>query len=195
MGTNTYNSKKGALSKMAIEKALGRLAELLQENKERVELVTAGGVISVLQFGNREMTQDIDAIFPPKQKQILTMLINQVSKEQNLPSGEHAWLNDGVSFFGLQTKSNNVIFRHSHLVLYTANWYENWYELLGMKLSGAWRRDADFDDAIQILRQIGPEGKIEILKESIKYKNLSPYIDDETFTNRFNRTWKDAFCK
>ena len=74
--------------------------------------------------------------------------------------------------------------------MYTASWYE----LLGMKLSGAWRRDADFDDAIQILGQIGQNGKIEILKESIKYKNLSPYIDDETFTKRFNRTWKEAFC-
>jgi len=190
METNSYNSNKGTLSKNAIEKALWRLGELLQEKKEHVELVTAGGVISVLLFGNREMTRDIDAIFPPKQKQILTMLINQVSKEQNLPSGEHAWLNDSVSFFGLQTKSNNVIFRHSHLVLYTASWYE----LLGMKLSGAWRRDADFDDAIQILRQIGQKGKIETLKESIKYRNFSPYIDDETFTKRFNRTWKDAFC-
>ena len=190
METNSYNSKTGTLSKNAIEKALGRLAELLQEKKEHVELVTAGGVISVLLFGNREMTQDIDAIFPPKQKTILTMLINQVSKEQNLPSGEHAWLNDSVSFFGLQTKSNNVIFKHSHLVLYTASWYE----LLGMKLSGAWRRDADFDDAIQILIKIGQESKIETLKESIKYKNLSPYIDDETFTKRFNRTWKEAFC-
>ncbi len=171
-----YNNGNSTLSKIAIEKALWRLGELLQEHKEYVELVTAGGVISVLLFGNRQMTRDIDAIFPLSQKQILTMLIDQVSKEQNLPSGEHAWLNDGVSFFGLQTKSNNVIFRHSHLVLYTASWYE----LLGMKLSGAWRRDADFDDAIQILRKIGKEGQIE-------------YIDDETFTKRFNRTWKDAF--
>ena len=32
METNIYNSKKGTLSKMAIEKALGRLAELSQRN-------------------------------------------------------------------------------------------------------------------------------------------------------------------
>jgi hypothetical protein len=48
METNAYNNKSGILSKNAIEKALGRLAELLQEKTERVELVTAGGVISVL---------------------------------------------------------------------------------------------------------------------------------------------------
>jgi len=183
------NSGNSTLSKMAIEKALWRLGDLLQEHKEQVELITAGGVISVLLFGNRQMTRDIDAIFPLSQKQILTRLIDQVSKEQNLPSGEDAWLNDGISFFGLQTKSNHVIFRHSHLVLYTASWYE----LLGMKLSGAWRRDADFDDAIQILRKIGSKDRIGTLKESMKYRNFSPYIDDETFTKRFNRTWKDAF--
>ena len=186
---NKKYSGNGTLSKNAIEKALWRLGELLQEHNEHVELVTAGGVISVLLFGTREMTRDIDAIFPPSQKKCLTQLIEQVSNEQNLPSGEHAWLNDGISFFGFQTKSNNVIFRHSHLVLYTASWYE----LLGMKLSGAWRRDADFDDAIQILRKIGKENKIETLKESIKYRNFSPYVDDNTFTKRFNRIWKDAF--
>jgi hypothetical protein len=43
----------------------------------------------------------------------------------------------------LQTKSANVVFRHSHLAVYSASWYE----LLGMKLSGAWRRDADFHAA------------------------------------------------
>jgi hypothetical protein len=62
-----------------------------------------------------------------------------------------------------------------------------------MKLSGAWRRDADFEDAIHILRAIGHNDMEGALKESIKYKNFSPHIDDETYTKRFNRTWKDAF--
>jgi hypothetical protein len=35
-------SGNGTLSKVAIEKALWRLGDLLQEHKERVELVTAG---------------------------------------------------------------------------------------------------------------------------------------------------------
>ncbi len=68
-----YNSGNSTLSKIAIEKALWRLGELLQEHKEHVELITAGGVISVLLFGNRQMTRDIDAIFPPSQKKILTI--------------------------------------------------------------------------------------------------------------------------
>ena len=69
-----YNNKKGTLSKKAIEKALWRLGELLKEQQECVELVTAGGVISVLLFGNRQMTRDIDAIFPPSEKKILLLI-------------------------------------------------------------------------------------------------------------------------
>lgn len=184
-----YNVGDGTLSKIIIEKALKKLGNLLKEKNKRIELVAAGGVISVLQFGSRHMTRDIDVIFPHRDKELLTNLIEQVGVEQNLPTGKHAWLNDGVSFFGLQTKSNNVIFRHSNLVLYSASWYE----LLGMKLSGAWRRDADFNDAIHILRAIGEENREETLKQSLKHKNFSPNIDDNTFVKRFDRTWKDAF--
>ena len=184
-----YSGGNGTLSKVVINKALTRLATLLKDKNQRVELVAAGGVISVLLFGSRQMTRDIDVIMDQKDKSLLTELISQVAQEQNLPAGDHAWLNDGVSFFGLKTKSSNRIFHHPNLVVYTASWYE----LLGMKLSGAWRRDADFDDAIHLLKAIDNKNKDEILKESIKYKNFSPHIDDETYTKRFNRTWKDAF--
>jgi len=62
-----------------------------------------------------------------------------------------------------------------------------------MKLSGAWRRDADFNDAIHILRQIGEDSRKDTLVKSMKYKNFSPHVDDLRFTRRFDRTWKDAF--
>jgi len=101
-----YDVGNGTLSKLVIEKALARLAQLLQEQNKRVELVAAGGVISVLVFGSRQMTRDIDVIIPPKDKDLVAKLVDQVADEQQLPKGNHAWLNDGVSFFGLQTKSN-----------------------------------------------------------------------------------------
>ncbi len=189
MDEKYYNAGNGKLSKAVINKALTRLGDLLKEHGERVQLVAAGGVISVLQFGSRHMTRDIDVIFPKRNKALLTQLINQIASEQKLPAGKHAWLNDGVSFFGLQTKSTNVIFSHSNLTVYSASWYE----LLGMKLSGAWRRDADFNDAIHILRAIGNKNKTETLSESLRYKNFAPQVDDKTFTKRFNRTWEDAF--
>lgn len=189
MSKQYYNIGNGTLSKLVIETALLRLAELLQERNKRVELVAAGGVISVLVFGSRQMTRDIDVIIPPQEKDLIQELVEQVAKEQDLPTGRHAWLNDGVSFFGLQTKSDNTIFNHPNLEVFTASWAE----LLGMKLSGAWRRDADFNDAIHILRQIGDQHKEQTLVNSMKYRNFTPFIDDETFAKRFNRTWKDAF--
>ena len=48
MSKNYNNAGSGALSKPIIENALKRLAELLKEKNKRVELVAAGGVISVL---------------------------------------------------------------------------------------------------------------------------------------------------
>lgn len=189
MANSYHDVGDGTLSKAVIEKALRRLGDLLRAENRRVELVAAGGVISVLQFGSRHMTRDIDVIIPEKDKVLLSKLIEQVAKEQGLPSGEHAWLNDGVSFFGLKTKSTNLIFNHSHLAVFCASWYE----LLGMKLSGAWRRDTDFNDAIHIIRAIGDKDKQYALTESLKYKNFSPHIDDQTFTKRFDRTWRDAF--
>ena len=189
MSKKYYDIGSGKLSKLAIERALKRLAELLQQKNKRVELVAAGGVISVMFFGSREMTQDIDVIIPSQDRELIIELVDKVAEEQDLPKGRHAWLNDGISFFGLQTKSNRQIFYHANLVVFTASWYE----LLGMKLSGAWRRDADFNDAIHILRQIGQNNRAETLKKSMKYRNLTPYIEDLTFSKRFDRTWKDAF--
>ncbi|MEW4365797.1 hypothetical protein [Aliikangiella maris] len=69
----------------------------------------------------------------------------------------------------------------------------SWYELLGMKLSGAWRRDADYHDAIHILRQIGDKNRSDTLKKSMSFRNFSPFVDDQTFIKRFDRTWSDAF--
>jgi len=189
MSKKYNNAGSGALSKPIIENALKRLAELLKAKNKRVELVAAGGVISVLIFGSRQMTRDIDVIIPQKDKSLIETLVEQVSTEQNLPKGKQAWLNDGVSFFGLQTKSDQTVFEHPNLTVYTASWSE----LLGMKLSGAWRRDADFDDAIHIMRQIGGTNRIEMLTKSLEYKNLSPFVDDHTFTKRFDRTWTSAF--
>ncbi len=189
MNKKYYDVGSGTLSKIVIERALKRLAELLKEYNKRVELVAAGGVISVMFFGSRQMTKDIDVIIPQKDKELITKLVEEVAKEQGLPKSPHAWLNDGVSFFGLQTKSDKKIFNHPNLVVFTASWHE----LLGMKLSGAWRRDADFNDAIHILRQIGKIDKAETLKKSMQYRNFAPHVEDSVFTKRFDRTWKDAF--
>lgn len=180
---------KRSLSRTEIEGALRRLGELLAARGKRVELVAAGGVISVLQFGNRNSTYDIDAVFPDRHKRLLTELIDEVARERGLPRGDSPWLNDSVSFFGLQTRSDNVVFNHANLVIYSASWTE----LLGMKLSGGWRRDEDASDAVEILKRIGPTDKDRTLQEAIKFKNFTPHIPDQTVTSRFNQVWQRAF--
>ena len=55
------------------------------------------------------MTRDSDVIIPQKDKAQIVDLVEKVAEEQNLPNGRHAWLNDGVSFFGLQTRGNKKI--------------------------------------------------------------------------------------
>jgi len=189
MTKKNYTTGKKLLSKSVIDKALNRLAEMLEEKNRQVELVAAGGVISVLVFDSRDMTQDIDVIISEKDKDLIDDLVNKVAIEFDLPTGKHAWLNDGVSFFGLKTKSSVKLFDHPNLSIFIASWYE----LLGMKLSGAWRRDADFEDAVHILRQIGDSNRSQTMSKSMQYKKFSPFVEDRVFIKRFNRTWIDAF--
>ncbi|WP_018013689.1 hypothetical protein [Teredinibacter turnerae] len=61
-----YDIGNGALSRPVIDKALKRLAQLLNEQNKRVELVAAGGAISVMLFGSHQMTRDIDVIISQK---------------------------------------------------------------------------------------------------------------------------------
>lgn len=65
-----YDTGSGTLSKIVIESVLNRLAQLLQEKQKRVELVAAGGVISIMIFGSRQMTRDIDVIITEPDKNI-----------------------------------------------------------------------------------------------------------------------------
>ena len=51
------------LTKHVLLKSLKRLGDLLKENGKKIELVVAGGVISLLVFNSRQLTHDVDAIF------------------------------------------------------------------------------------------------------------------------------------
>lgn len=113
-------------------------------------------------------------------------LIEHVATEQHLP---HDWMNSSVAFFGVHTKSDMIIFQREHLILYAAEWEE----MLGMKLSGAFRGNKDIDDAVEILKQIGNTSKEDTLEQVVKYKNFTPKIPDETIRKRFDFIWAKAF--
>ncbi len=174
------------ITKEQLKNALNRLNELLRERGVTIELTVVGGAISVLLFENRFSTKDVDAIYPVGKEKLMTKLIKAVSDELNLPDD---WMNSSVEFFGVQTKSKTVVFKQESLILYAAEWEE----MLGMKLSGAFRGNKDIDDAKEILKRIGNQGKAETLKKVIKYKNFTPEIPDDTIRKRFDLIWGKAF--
>lgn len=174
------------ITKEQLTKALNRLNELLHERHEKIELVVVGGAISVLFFENRSGTKDVDTVYPPGKEQLMEELIQKVATEQHLPND---WMNSSVKFFGVQTKSQIIIFQKENLILYAAEWEE----MLGMKLSGAFRGNKDIDDAMEILRQIGNKSKYETLEKVMKYKNFTPKIPDDTIQKRFDFIWTKVF--
>ncbi len=174
------------ITKDQLKKALDRLDELLNECNEKIELVVVGGAISVLFFENRYGTKDVDTVYPPGKEKLLKELIKKVSTEQNLPID---WMNSSVEFFGVQTKSEIIIFKKENLILYAAEWEE----MLGMKLSGAFRGNKDIDDAMEIIKQIGNKNKNETLEKVIKFKNFAPNISNDTIKKRFNFIWNKVF--
>ncbi len=174
------------LTKEHLIHALTRLNELLHEHHETIELVIVGGAISVLLFENRAGTKDVDTVYPPGKEHIMEELIQQVATEQQLP---HDWMNASVAFFGVHTKSDIIIFQKENLILYAAKWEE----MLGMKLSGAFRGNKDIDDAMEILKHIGKHDKENTLKHVLKYKNFTPKIPDETIRKRFHFIWSHVF--
>jgi hypothetical protein len=174
------------ITKEQLTYALTRLNELLQERHETIELVVVGGAISVLFFENRAGTKDVDTVYPPGKEHLMEELIQHVATEQELPTD---WMNSSVKFFGVQTKSDLIIFQQENLILYAAEWEE----MLGMKLSGAFRGNKDIDDAMEILKQIGNADQEATLGNVLKYKNFTPNIPDDIIRKRFYFIWSKVF--
>lgn len=86
------------IDKATLESALRHLGELLAERGEHVELVAGGGVVSVLFFESRTMTEDVDVSFATaEQKTLVSELVRQVAAERHL---DPFWLNDNVEKVG-----------------------------------------------------------------------------------------------
>lgn len=183
-----YSGSEGQqIVKAVLLQALSYLGDLLQQKCQRLELVCCGGVVSVLYHQSRQMTHDVDVLFPnnPAVVQILRNAIDQVGSRFNLASGPRdKWFNDGVSFFGLKTKSDVVIFRHPFLVLRAADWHE----MLAHKLT-AFRGDRDILDAEHFLREIKAGDKQAIFLKVSQYRPFVPSVADTMFEDRFNRVW------
>lgn len=132
-------------------------------------------------------THDVDALFPndPHVTGILKSLVDQVGRELNLAYGERdKWFNDGVRFFDLKTKSENIVFRHTNLVLKAADWHE----MIAHKLT-AFRGERDITDSVHFLKEIKEEDKEKVFQEVSQYRPFSPPVDDKLFRRRFDQVW------
>jgi|GEM_PF-1164281 len=173
-----------------LTKALKRLGDLLCKENKRLELTCCGGIISLMYFQSRTMTQDVDAIFPAREdnKNLLKKLIKQVGEEMGLAvDGSSMWFNDGVSFFGLETRSDVVIFKHPCLVLKAASWEE----LFAHKVKAS-RDEQDIEDAMHLLGEIRGKSKEDVYKAVEKYAPVSPHLRKDKLRQQFENIWGRA---
>lgn len=186
-----YGETGSKITHAILIEALTRLGDLLNEEQKTLELVCCGGVVSVLYHRSRQITHDVDVIFPdsPEVTAILKKLVDKVGEEFDLEHGPRdKWFNDSVSFIGLETKSQTVVFRHSNLVLKAAEWHE----MLAHKLT-AFRGERDIDDAVHFLKEINSSDPSAILALVFKYRPFVPATPDSLFERRFQQVWKRAY--
>lgn len=136
------------------------------------------------------MTQDIDAIFPsnPENRKLLEELIDEVANDLGLVKDRSPWFNDDVSFFGLETKSETIVFNHPNLKLRAASWEE----LLAHKIH-AFRHHIDVADAVEILKQITKPAKEDLFGLVLKYSPFTPHIPESVMEQRFNQIWSAVY--
>lgn len=139
------------------------------------------------------MTHDVDVLFPnnPLVAKLLKQLVDQVGAEFGLEHGPRdKWFNDSVSFIGLESKSNTVVFRHPNLVLKAADWHE----MVAHKLT-AFRGAKDVSDAIHFLKEIDPKDKQAVFKKVNEFRPFVPQVANKLFESRFEQIWEKAYGK
>lgn len=119
-----------------MEKYLKQLNEKLRMHEEDGELHIYGGAVICLCFNRRQMTDDIDGIFAPKNS--IYRYIKEISVENELPSD---WLNDSVKRFVSSNNEMENYQRFSNLTVLNATPRY----CLAMKLLSA-RNDIDEHD-------------------------------------------------
>ena len=185
-----YGETGKQITKQIMLNALNKLGDLLKAKNQRLELVCCGGIVSVLYHGSRQMTHDVDVLFPnnPSIANMLKGLVDKVGAEFGLEHGPRdKWFNDSVSFIGLKSKSNTIVFQHSHLVLKAADWHE----MLAHKIT-AYRGERDINDAIHFLKEIKSKDKQAIYKVVDGFRPFVPQVPDAQFETRFNQVWAKA---
>ena len=131
-----YHHRVNSLTREAIVKALGLLADRLQPDEPRVDLIIVGGAAMVLLFGARDSTKDVDAFHVDLEaKSRVAEAAASVATALDLPSD---WLNDGAKGYVHGLSLGPVLLDTPTLRVRTLSPMQ----LLAMKLS-AWRDDLE----------------------------------------------------
>lgn len=169
-----------------IVKALTNVAEQLKQHNLKYRLTCAGGIVFLLHFHTRQKIADIDCMFPPpwEKRNIFKKCIENTATTLKLPND---WLNDSIEFFGLETTSNTILFKHPNLTLVSAKFEE----LLIHKLRSS-RNPQDEQDMIVLINSFGNVNKDELWQRIIQYDPKLPTMPMEKLMKRYDNIWAIA---
>ena len=167
-----------ALSAADIERAFDALSEELSRRGERAQMVIAGGAASVLLFGARETTKDVDAYFLQPDAAVIREAAAAVALRLGLPND---WLNDGAKGYFVGITNGAPLYESPSLSVRSATLIQ----LLAMKLA-AWRDAVDRSDASLLLREI--QGSKSEIWSQVKRFVPPPQLDKASYA--FDDLWE-----
>jgi len=122
-----------------------------------------------LVFNTRDATQDVDAIFEPRNQ--ISVISEGIAKENGL---SETWLNDSVKAYVEPSMSQQIIFEFTALTVKSVDAES----LLAMKLAAARPEGKDFEDAATLMQHL----QIEDIDTA--YSILDKHIPKSQLTGR-----------
>ena len=180
------------LTKENILKYFEEINEQLSEQNKFGEIVIAGGAALALVYNARNATQDIDAIFSPKEA--FRQIIKRIGNKYNL---EDDWLNDGVKGFFTDKMTASVYKEYSNLTVRSIDAEC----LLAMKLTSARTDTNDAGDSIVLMKHLCIKELDELYDIMEKYalRNQltaqAKFFAMEIFERYYKEREKCIFCK
>lgn len=149
------------LTRDAILRALGALAEELGKQGVTGEICLFGGTVMVLAFTARLSTKDVDALFQPSQS--IRDAARHVAAEQHLPED---WINDGVKGFVSArhetTPGSLPQFPHLRLTMPVPE-YLLAMKCMAARVGGTTGETSDVPDIIFLIRHLGLRSARDVL--------------------------------
>ena len=168
------------LSRADIKKYLYTLNDKLKNIGEHGELILFGGAVMSLVHDFRKSTEDIDAIYSPKE--IINKISEEIAEEFSLNKN---WLNDSVKGFIFSKIEKEILLNMSNLRVYAvAPDY-----MLAMKLTALRRDTKDIEDIKFLLEYLDIKYKEDL------YNLLHKYIPERMINIKTKFFIEEIFSK